>query len=270
MAPWTVAHQAPLSSAVSQSLLKFMSIESVMLSNHLILYCPLLLSSSSFPSIKVFSSELALGIRWPKYWSFSFSFSPSNECSGLISFGIDQRAGRNSWDWGWDEFLGSSGGLSSTLISLLCLKAACSLRQSHVSASPTTCPFEAYWPPYPQILLWVTLSDCRSAPRSKGTYRKVRLFLRQRSLIPHHLRKLPLSRKQWSWWFVTPLGGFCVIYLFVIFACAGSSLLCAGFSLVAMSGGYSSWLCAGFSLRWLPLWNAGSRALRLSNCDTWA
>ena len=122
----------------------------------------------------------------------------------------------------------------------------------------------------PNLLLWVTLSDCRSAPRSKGTYRKVRLFLRQRSLIPHHLRKLPLSRKQWSWWFVTPLGGFCLIYLFVIFACAGSSLLCAGFSLVAMSGGYSSWLCAGFSLRWLPLWNAGSRALRLSNCDTWA
>ncbi|CAI9174511.1 unnamed protein product [Rangifer tarandus platyrhynchus] len=145
------AHQAPLSSAISQSLLKFMCIESVMLSNHLILCCPLLLSSSSFPSIKVFSSELALGIRWPKYWSFSFSISPSNECSGLISFRIDQRAGRNSWDWGWDEFLGSSGGVRVLPFSLLCLKAACSLRQSQVSDSPTTCPFEAHWPPYPQI-----------------------------------------------------------------------------------------------------------------------
>jgi len=74
---------------VSWSLLKFMSVESVMLSNHLLLCCPLLLLSSIFPSIRIFSSELALRIRWPKYWSFSFSISPSNEYSGLISFRID-------------------------------------------------------------------------------------------------------------------------------------------------------------------------------------
>ena len=71
------------------SLLKFMSIESVMLSNHLILYCPLLLLPSIFPSIKVFSSELVLHIKWPGYWSFRFSISPSIEYSGLISFTID-------------------------------------------------------------------------------------------------------------------------------------------------------------------------------------
>ena len=82
--PWTAAHQASLSFTISQSLLKFTSIESVMLSNHLILSCPLLLLPSIFPSIKVFSSESALRIRWPKYWSFSFSISPSNEYSGLI------------------------------------------------------------------------------------------------------------------------------------------------------------------------------------------
>ena len=73
----------------SQSLLKLMSIESVMPSNHLILCHPLLFPSSSFPSIRVFSNESVLHIRWPKYWSFSFKFSPSNEYSGLISYGID-------------------------------------------------------------------------------------------------------------------------------------------------------------------------------------
>ena len=77
--PWTAACQAPLSFTVSQSLLRFMSIESVILSNHLILCCPLLLLPSIFPSIRVFSIESALHIRWPKYWSFSFSISPSNE-----------------------------------------------------------------------------------------------------------------------------------------------------------------------------------------------
>ena len=80
-APWTAAHQAPLSFTVSQRLLKCMSIESVMLSNHLILCHPLLLLPSVFPSISVFSNESALDIRWPKYWSFSFSMSLSNECS---------------------------------------------------------------------------------------------------------------------------------------------------------------------------------------------
>ena len=84
-----VTCQASLSSTVSWSLLKFMSIESVMLSNHLILCRPFLLSLSIFPSIRVFSNKLALHIRWPKYWSFSFSISPSNEYSGWISLKID-------------------------------------------------------------------------------------------------------------------------------------------------------------------------------------
>ena len=87
--PWIVAHQASLSITNSRSLPKPMSIELVMPSNHLILCCPLLLLPSIFPSIRVFSNESALRIRWPKYWSFSFSISPSNEYSGLISFGMD-------------------------------------------------------------------------------------------------------------------------------------------------------------------------------------
>ena len=86
--PWTAGHQASLSITNSQSLLKLMS-ESMMPSNHLILCCPLLLLPSIFPSIKVFSKESALRIRWSKYWSFSFSISPSNEYSGLISFRMD-------------------------------------------------------------------------------------------------------------------------------------------------------------------------------------
>ena len=88
MAPWTAAHQASLSFII-WSLLKLMSIESVMPSNYLILCHPFLLSSSVFPSIRVFSSESVLHIRWPKYWSFSFSISPSNEYSGLISYRMD-------------------------------------------------------------------------------------------------------------------------------------------------------------------------------------
>ena len=87
--PWTVAGQASLSITNSQSLLKFMSIELVMPSNHLILCCPLLLLPLIFPSTRVFSNESVLYMRWPKYWSFSFSFSPSNEYSGLISFRMD-------------------------------------------------------------------------------------------------------------------------------------------------------------------------------------
>ena len=86
---WTVACQASLFFTVSWSLLKLMSIESVMLSNHLILCHPILLLPSIFPSIRIFSSESALHIGWPKYWSFSFSISPFNECSGLISFRIN-------------------------------------------------------------------------------------------------------------------------------------------------------------------------------------
>ena len=87
--PWTAAHQASLSITNSWSLLKLLSIESVMPSNHLILWHPLLLLPSMFPSIRVFSNESVLLIRWPNYWSFSFSISPSNEYSGLISFRMD-------------------------------------------------------------------------------------------------------------------------------------------------------------------------------------
>ena len=87
--PWTAAWQVSLSFTISQSLCKLMSFESMMPSNHLILCHPLLLLPSVFPSIRLFSSESALHIRWLKYWSFSFSISPSNEYSGLISLRID-------------------------------------------------------------------------------------------------------------------------------------------------------------------------------------
>ena len=87
--PWTAVHQAPLSFTISWSLLKFVAIESVMLSNHLILCCPYLLLPSIFPSIRVFSNESVLCMRWPKYWRFSFSISPSNVHPGQISFRMD-------------------------------------------------------------------------------------------------------------------------------------------------------------------------------------
>ena len=89
MTPWTALCQDSLSLSISRSLLKFMSLESVMLSNHLVLCRPLLCLPSIFPSIKVFSSGSALLIRWPKFWRFSFSISPFNEYSGLISFRMD-------------------------------------------------------------------------------------------------------------------------------------------------------------------------------------
>ena len=89
MTPWTASHQASLSFTISRSLCKLVSIELMMPSNHLILCRPLLLLPSIFPSIRVFSNESVLHIRWPKYWSFSFSINPSNEHSGLISFRID-------------------------------------------------------------------------------------------------------------------------------------------------------------------------------------
>ena len=85
---WTAARQASLFFTISWSLLKLMSMESVVPSNHLILYCPLLLLPSVFLSIRVFSSKSTLHIRWPKFWSFSFNISPSNEYSGLISLGF--------------------------------------------------------------------------------------------------------------------------------------------------------------------------------------
>ena len=102
--PWTAAHQPSLSCSISWSLLKLMSIELVMPSNHLILCHPLLLLPSIFHSIRVFSNESALHIRWPKYWSFSFNISPSNEYSGLISFRMD-----------WLDLLGVQGTLKSLL-----------------------------------------------------------------------------------------------------------------------------------------------------------
>ena len=87
--PWTADHQASLSFTISQSLLELMSIESVMPSNHLILCGSFLLLPLIFPNIRVFSNESVLHIMWPKYWSFSFNVSPSNEYSGLISFRMD-------------------------------------------------------------------------------------------------------------------------------------------------------------------------------------
>ena len=102
--PWTTAHQASLSFTTSWSLLKLMSTELVMPSDHLILCHPLLLLPSIPPSIRVFSSESVLHIRWPKYWNFSFSISPTNEYSGLISFRID-----------WFDLLAVQGTLKSHL-----------------------------------------------------------------------------------------------------------------------------------------------------------
>ena len=101
--PWIVAHQASLSITNSHSLLKLMSLESVMPSSHLTLCCPLLLLPSIFPSIRVFSNESVLHIKWPKYWSFSIS--PSNEYSGLISFRMD-----------WLDLLAVQGTLKSLLL----------------------------------------------------------------------------------------------------------------------------------------------------------
>ena len=102
--PWTAACQASLSFTNSRSLLKLMFIESVMPSNHLILCCPLLLLTSIFHSIRVFSNELVLRIRWPKYWSFSFNISPASEHPGLISFRMD-----------WLDLLAVQGTLKSLL-----------------------------------------------------------------------------------------------------------------------------------------------------------
>ena len=104
MTPWTAAHQASLSLTNSWRLLKLMFIESVIPSNHLILCCHLLLLPSIFPSIRVFSNESVLQIRGPKYWSFSFSISPSNEHPGLVSFRMD-----------WLDLLAIQGTLKSLL-----------------------------------------------------------------------------------------------------------------------------------------------------------
>ena len=102
--PWTAARQASMSITISQSLLKLMSIELMMPSNHLIFCCPLLLPPSIFPSIRVFSNDSVLRIRWPKYWSFSFSISPFKQYSGLISFRMH-----------WLDLLAVQGTLKSLL-----------------------------------------------------------------------------------------------------------------------------------------------------------
>ena len=119
MTPWTAARQVSLSFTISRSLLKLMSIESPMPCNHLILCCPLLLLPSIFPSIRVFSDESVHRIRWPKYWSFSFSISPFNEYSGLIFFRMD-----------WLYLLAFQGTLKSLLQHH-------SLKASFLSAQPS-------------------------------------------------------------------------------------------------------------------------------------
>ena len=118
--PWTVAHQASLSITNSRSLLKLMSIQLVMPSNHFNLCRPLLLLPSIFPSIRVFSNESVFHIRWPKYWSFSFSISPSKEYSGLISFRIH-----------WFDLLAVQGTLKSLL--------------QHHSSKPSIIPCSAFF-----------------------------------------------------------------------------------------------------------------------------
>ena len=127
--PWTTACQASLSITNSRSLLKLMSIVLVMPSNHLILCCPLHLPPSIFPSIRVFSNESVLPIRWPKYWSFSFSISHSNEYSGLISFRMD-----------WLELLAAQGILSRACLNLeasvLVLHSTQSLESQRLTSGP--------------------------------------------------------------------------------------------------------------------------------------
>ena len=131
MTPWTAAHQASLSITNSRSLLKLMSIESVMPSNHLILCHPLLLLPSIFPSIMVLSNESVLRIRWPKYWCFSFSISPSNEYSGLISFRMD-----------WLDLLAVQGTLESSPAPQF--KSISSLA-SNLLCSPTLTSLHEHW-----------------------------------------------------------------------------------------------------------------------------
>ena len=132
MTPWTAAHQASLSITISQSLLTFMFIKSVMPPNHLILCRPLLLLLSILPSIRVFSNESVLCIRWSKYWSFSFSINPSNEYSGLISFRMD-----------WVDLLAVQGTLKS-LLQNHSFKSINSLTLSSIHG-PTLTSIHDYW-----------------------------------------------------------------------------------------------------------------------------
>ena len=152
--PWTAAHHASLSITNSRSLPKLMSIESVMPTNHLIPCCPLLLLPSIFPSIRVFSNESALCIRWPKYWSFSFNISPSNEHPGLISFRMN-----------WLDLLAIQGTLKNLL-------------QHHSSKASTLCNPLDYTPAgssvhgiiQARILEWITVSSSRGSSQPKISY----------------------------------------------------------------------------------------------------
>ena len=130
--PWTAARQVSLSFTISRSLLKLMSIESVTPSNHLILCCPLILLPSICPRIRVFSNESALQIKWPKYWSFSFSISPSDEYSGLISHRI-----------GWFHLLADQG-TPKSLLQHHTLKASV-LRHSAFFYGPNLTSIHDYW-----------------------------------------------------------------------------------------------------------------------------
>ena len=128
--PWTAVCQSSLSFTIFQSMLKFVFIESVMPSNQLILCCPLLLLPSIFPSSRVFSNELALCIRWPKYWSFSFNINPPNESSGLTFFRID-----------WFDLLAVQG----TLKSLLPHHTSKALKLFSFLCGPTLTSIHDYW-----------------------------------------------------------------------------------------------------------------------------
>ena len=136
--PWTAARQASLSITNSWSLLRLMSIELVMPSNHLILCCPLLLLPSIFPSIRIFSNESVLHSRWPKYWSFSFTISPSNEYSGLISFRMD-----------WLDLHAVQGLYSNT--KLLLVAQSCPALGDPMDCSMSGFPVLHYRPEFAQI-----------------------------------------------------------------------------------------------------------------------
>ena len=215
--PWTTACQASLSFTISQSLLRLTPIKSVMPSNHLILCHPLFLLPSIFPSIRVFSNESVLHIRWPKYWSFSFSISPSNEYSGLIPFRID-----------CFDLLAFQGTLKSLLqhysskaSSLLCSASLC--RDSCIWSQGSSLTFCPCWPLTPD-----------PAVASASAHHPPTLFLLPSSGFPTcALTTLhtPSCRRQRRL-FTDKAGSlffFSKCLFLYIFGCAGSSLLRAAF-----------------------------------------
>ena len=188
--PWTAACQAFLAITNSQGLLKLMSIGSAMPSNHLILCRPLLLMPSIFPSIRVFSNESLLHIRWPKDWSFSFSISPSNEYSGLISFRIN-----------WFDLLGVQGTLKSLLqhhsskASVLWCSAFFMVQLSHLYMTTGKTIALTIWPFVGKVmpLVFNTLSVFIVAflPRSKRFYKILKKKERERERERETLRESP-------------------------------------------------------------------------------